>query len=63
MSQILLTQSELSKHWGISPRTLERWRWQREGFEFVKIGGAVRYRLGDVEDYEAKNINETEPKL
>jgi len=62
MSQILLSQSELAKRWGISPRTLERWRWQREGLKFVKIGGLVRYRLGDVEDYEAKNINETEPK-
>jgi len=55
MAQILLDQSELAKRWGISPRTLERWRWAGEGVKYIKIGGAVRYRLGDVEAYETQN--------
>jgi excisionase family DNA binding protein len=55
MEQNFLTQSELAKRWGISPRTLERWRWAGEGLRFVKIGGLVRYRLEDVEAYEASN--------
>lgn len=50
-----LTQSHLAKRWGISPHTLERWRWQGEGPRFVKIGGRVRYRIADVEAYEASN--------
>jgi excisionase family DNA binding protein len=55
MEQNFLSQSELAKRWGISPRTLERWRWAGEGLRFVKIGGLVRYRLEDVEAYEASN--------
>lgn len=55
MDQNFLTQSDLAKRWGISPRTLERWRWAGEGLRFVKIGGLVRYRLNDVEAYETSH--------
>ncbi|HMR32648.1 MAG TPA: DNA-binding protein [Geminicoccus sp.] len=33
----------------ISVKTLETWRWKRKGPAFVKAGGAVLYRLSDVE--------------
>ena len=48
-----LNQSELAKRWSLSTRTLERWRWQRQGPPFLKVGGRVVYRLEDVESYEA----------
>ena len=51
-----LTQSALAKRWRISPHTLERWRWTGEGLQFVKIGRLVRYRLEDVEAYEARAV-------
>lgn len=53
MEPKFINQSDLAKRWGISPRTLERWRWVGEGPRFLKIGGLVRYRLEDVEAYEA----------
>ena len=53
MSEVFLNQAQLSQRWQVSPRTLERWRWQGEGPAFVKIGGRVVYRLADVESYEA----------
>jgi len=53
MERTFLNQIELSRRWGISPRTLERWRWLGEGVPFIKIGGRVVYRLSDVEEYEA----------
>jgi hypothetical protein len=49
-----LNQIDLSRRWSLSPRTLERWRWLREGPEYLKIGGRVRYRLEDIEAYEAE---------
>ena len=49
-----LNQIELSRRWSLSPRTLERWRWLREGPVYLKIGGRVVYRLEDIEAYEAK---------
>jgi hypothetical protein len=47
-----LNQIELSRRWSISPRTLERWRWLRQGPAYLKIGGHVVYRLDDIEDFE-----------
>jgi hypothetical protein len=46
-------QVQLARRWSVSPRTLERWRWLREGPPFLKVGGRVLYRLEDVEAFEA----------
>lgn len=51
-----LDQTDLAERWNISARTLERWRWIGEGPRFVKLGGRVRYRLEDVEAYEAQQV-------
>jgi hypothetical protein len=56
MSITHLNQVELSRRWSISPRTLERWRWLGQGPQFLKIGGRVVYRLGDVEAYETLQV-------
>jgi hypothetical protein len=49
-------QIDLSRRWNVSPRTLERWRWLKQGPEYLKIGGHVVYRLEDIERYEAGQI-------
>jgi len=49
---VFLQPKEVAQRWGISLRTLERWRWLNEGVPYVKIGGLVRYRLDDVKAYE-----------
>jgi hypothetical protein len=46
-------QIDLSRRWKISPRTLERWRWLKQGPDYLKIGGRVVYRIEDVEAFEA----------
>jgi predicted site-specific integrase-resolvase len=51
-----LTQIELAHRWNISPRTLEKWRWQARGPIYVKLQGRVAYRQEDVEAYEADNL-------
>lgn len=48
-----LNQEQLARRWSISPRTLERWRWLKQGPNYIKIGGRVVYRIEDVETYEA----------
>jgi len=47
-----LNQVQLARRWSLSPRTLERWRWLKEGPQYLKIGGRVVYRLEDVETFE-----------
>lgn len=51
-----LTQIDLATRWRLSERTLERWRWQRIGPPFIKAGGRVLYRLGDVLRYEEAHL-------
>jgi hypothetical protein len=52
-----LHQSELATRWRMSPRTLEGWRYRKKGPPYATIGGHVRYRLEDVEAYEAANLH------
>ena len=53
MTGTFLNAKELAQRWKISPSTLERWRWLGVGPNFVKIGGCIRYRLDEIETYEA----------
>lgn len=52
-----LTPHQLSERWEkrINVRTLANWRTQGTGPRYVKIGGAIVYKIDDVEAYEAKN--------
>jgi predicted site-specific integrase-resolvase len=54
-----LNQRELAERWGISARTLERWRWVGARPRFLKLGGRVVYRLEDVEAYEAEQLRDS----
>jgi len=56
VDQELLTQAALARRWKVSPRTLERWRWVGRGLQYIKVGGQVRYRLADIEAYEAAQL-------
>lgn len=53
---VFLNQTNLSRRWGISTSTLERWRWSGEGPAFLKLGGRVVYRLTDIEAFEAERL-------
>ena len=51
-----ISQNELAQRWQISEATLERWRSQRKGPQYLRLGGQVRYRLADVEAYELEKM-------
>lgn len=53
MDVIHLTQKQLASRWAVSEATLERWRSEGIGPVFLKLMGQVRYRLVDIESYEA----------
>lgn len=54
MTKTYLTQKQLAERWNMSPRTLERQRWDKTGCPYIKLGGLVRYDLEDVIAHEAK---------
>jgi len=51
-----MNQQQLAEYWGISTRTLERWRSIGWGPKFIKIGGRVLYRVEDILEYEAQHL-------
>jgi hypothetical protein len=58
MTEAFLSQKELARRWGMSPRTLERWRWIGAGPVFLKIGSRISYRLSDVERFETARLRD-----
>jgi hypothetical protein len=52
-----LHQEDVARRWRISARTLERWRWLKQGPAYLKVGGRVVYRLSDVEAYEKAQLH------
>lgn len=56
MNGLFISQNELAQRWKISETTLERWRAQRIGPSFLKLGGQVRYRLMDITAFEDQTL-------
>lgn len=54
-----MTQTELAERWRIIEATLERWRTEAGGPLFLKLGNQVRYRVRDVEAFEAEVLRES----
>lgn len=50
----LLTPRQLAARWGLSEKTLERWRMLGSGPVFLKLGGRVLYQVVEVEAHEIK---------
>ena len=63
MAPVYLHQHELASRWRMSPRTLERWRWRKQGPSYIKLGGKVVYALQDVEAYERRRRAETDTSI
>lgn len=59
MTDHYLREDELAIRWGISPRTLEKWRADDRGPAYHRIGATILYSPGDILDYEAKKRVET----
>jgi hypothetical protein len=53
-----LSSKLLGRRWGLSHRTLERWRHDGTGPAFLKIGGRVVYRLEDVQAFESTLVRQ-----
>jgi hypothetical protein len=53
---------ELARRWGISHRTLQRWRSQKKGPPYLKLCGRVVYRAAEVLIWENANLKTGEAK-
>jgi len=62
LRNIHLTQNDVAARWHISPRTLERWRWEGIGPPHLKIGGRILYRIVDTDAYEQNALRQETSK-
>ena len=56
MDVIHLNQKQLAVRWQVTEATLERWRSDGVGPEYLKICGSVMYRLVDIEIFEDSSM-------
>jgi hypothetical protein len=49
----LLTEEEVAKQLHVSIASLRRWRLERRGPQFLKVGSLVRYRPEEIESWLA----------
>jgi len=54
----LMPRLEAAKELGLTPRSLDRWAWQRKGPPRFKIGVKAYYDRADVEAYLQRTRNE-----
>lgn len=46
-----VSEEEAAQYLGLSRVTLRRWRWIHQGPAWVRLGGTIRYRLADLDEY------------
>jgi len=52
--RIALDESELAARWGLSVKTLRRWRQEQLGPVFCKFGARVTYLISEIEAFERR---------
>ena len=52
--RLALDEQELSQRWGLSVKTLRRWRQEKLGPIFCKMGARVTYLITEIEAYERR---------
>lgn len=53
-ARLALNEHELAARWGLSVKTLRRWRQEQLGPVFCKLGARVTYLISDVEAFERR---------
>ncbi|KPF70243.1 hypothetical protein IP84_00280 [beta proteobacterium AAP99] len=54
VTRIALDENELAARWGLSVKTLRRWRQEQLGPIFCKFGARVTYLIAEVEAFERR---------
>ena len=55
----VLNENELAQRWGISPKTLQRWRSEGRGPRYLKLSKRVSYPLEAILDFEYSALHES----
>lgn len=53
----VLSENELAQRWGVSPKTLQRWRSEGRGPHYLKLSKRVTYPLEIIAEYERSALH------
>jgi hypothetical protein len=53
-ARLALDENELAIRWGLSVKTLRRWRQEQLGPVFCKLGARVTYLISEIEAFERR---------
>ncbi len=56
MQRMMLNENELAERWGISPKTLQRWRSEGRGPKFMKLSKRVLYPVDEILVFESEAL-------
>jgi len=57
--KITLNENELATRWGISPKTLQRWRCEGRGPKYFKLSKRVSYPIDEIMIFEFESLHES----
>ena len=57
--KITLNENELATRWGISPKTLQRWRCEGRGPKYFKLSKRVSYPIDEILAFEFESLHES----
>ena len=57
-----LNQKQLAERWQVSEASLERWRSEKLGPDYLKLHGRVLYRQQDIEAFESRCLISMRPQ-
>ena len=57
--KIALNENELATRWGISPKTLQRWRCEGRGPKYFKLSKRVSYPIDEIMAFEFESLHES----
>lgn len=55
----VLNENEVANRWGVSPKTLQRWRSEGRGPKYLKLSKRVGYPLESVIDFERRVLHDS----
>jgi predicted DNA-binding transcriptional regulator AlpA len=59
MQKIAINENELAQRWGISPKTLQRWRSEGRGPRYLKLSKRVAYPVDEILKFEKRALYES----
>lgn len=55
----VLNENELAQRWGISPKTLQRWRSEGRGPRYLKLSKRVGYPVDVILEFEREALHDS----